>query len=265
MPGGTDSKSGRIGAITTGTREAGRLPVLFLHGVGSDKSVWMPQLAHFGGDRMAIAADYPGYGDSDFVEGATRADYARAMLGLLDRLEVDRVVVCGLSLGGIIALEMALFAPERIAGLVIANSFARHPEGEAIYDRSVAGARDMGMAALAKARAPMLLGKDPPEGLAEEVIEVMSAIPPEAYVLGAEAVWRADLTQHLHRIACPALVLCGSEDAVTPPQLSDELAAALPSARREDIAGAGHLSNAERAEAFNLSVDAFLSDLDEKP
>ncbi|WP_265587733.1 alpha/beta fold hydrolase [Sphingomicrobium arenosum] len=264
MFGGTETLSGRIGAITTGVRGGSRLPLLFLHGVGSDKSVWMPQLAHFGQERLAIAADYPGYGDSHFRPGATRKDYADAMIALLDRLEIGEAHVCGLSLGGIVAMEMAIHHPTRVAGLVIANSFGRHPDGEAIYDRSVGAARSIGMEALARTRAASLLGIEPPAGLEDELVETMAAIDPEAYVLGAEAVWRADLTRDLHRIHSPALVLCGTEDAITPPALSDALAAALPAARRVDIAEAGHLTNAERPLAFNRLVEQFISDLDGK-
>ncbi|MCJ7420927.1 alpha/beta fold hydrolase [Sphingomicrobium astaxanthinifaciens] len=254
--------SQRIGAITGGSLNGARLPVLFLHGVGSDKRVWAPQLAHFGPRRGAIAADYPGYGDSAFVADATRTDYAEAMVDLLDRLEIERAHVCGLSLGGIIALEMARHAPARVAGLVIADSFARHPDGTAIYDRSVEAASTIGMAALAAARVDHLLGSDPPPGLREEVIETMAAIDPAAYRLGARAVWCADLREAAPRIPHPALVLCGSEDAVTPPALSDALAALLPTARRADIAGAGHLANAERPGEFNALVEDFLAELD---
>ena len=81
-----------------------RMPVIFLHGVGSDKSVWARQLDHFAAERRAIAFDYPGYGDSDSApEGTTRDDYARAILAAMCSLDVARAHICGLSLGGVVA------------------------------------------------------------------------------------------------------------------------------------------------------------------
>ena len=82
-------------------------PIVFLHGVGSDKSVWRPQLDHFRGARTAIAMDYPGYGDSDPApDGTSRDNYAAAILSALTQLGVERSHLCGLSLGGVVAIAM---------------------------------------------------------------------------------------------------------------------------------------------------------------
>src|SRR3954468_10567578 len=96
---------GAIGYAESGTGD--RTPIVFLHGVGSDKSVWHPQLAHFGAERRAVAFDYPGYGDSDPApEGTTRDDYASAIISGMHELGIDRAHVCGLSLGGVVAIAM---------------------------------------------------------------------------------------------------------------------------------------------------------------
>src|SRR3954447_11237818 len=93
--------------VTIGFDESGvggATPIVFLHGVGSDKSVWRPQLQHFCDERRAIAFDYPGYGESDSApEGTTRDDYAAVMLAAMSELGVDRAHICGLSLGGVVA------------------------------------------------------------------------------------------------------------------------------------------------------------------
>ena len=72
---------GRIGYVEAGG--GGATPIVFLHGVGSDKSVWAPQLGHFGRSRRAIAFDYPGYGESEPVEGASRDDFAASILAAM--------------------------------------------------------------------------------------------------------------------------------------------------------------------------------------
>src|SRR6476469_2682942 len=126
-------------------------PIVFLHGVGSDKSVWRPQLEHFGRQRRALAFDYPGYGDSGPAPaGTTRDDYASAILSAMDALGINRAHVCGLSLGGIVAIAMYHLARERCASLILADTFAVHPDGRAIYERSLAGSLDL--PAMAEAR-----------------------------------------------------------------------------------------------------------------
>jgi 3-oxoadipate enol-lactonase len=256
----------RTSVGTIGVAEAGGGPataVLFLHGVGSDKGVWHPQLAHFGRSRRAIAIDYPGYGESEQRDGATRDDFARAALAVLDALEIERAHICGLSLGGVVAIAMHSLAPERCASLILADSFAVHPDGQAIHDRSVAASHAMTMRDLAEARAPSLLGAAASEAVKAEVIETMGTIDPAAYRQGAAAVWLADQQDRAASISVPTLVLVGDEDRITPPSLSRALVDLVGStARLETIAGAGHLANLEQPAAFNQAADRFIAGSD---
>jgi len=253
--------AGVIGVTETGGGPAS--PILFLHGVGSDKSVWHPQLAYFGAKRRAIAIDYPGYGESEPRDGATRDDFALAALATLDALGIERAHICGLSLGGVVAIAMHALAPGRCASLVLADSFAVHPEGQAIFDRSTAASRTMTMRQLAEARAPSLLGAAASEAVKSEVIETMGRIDPAAYRLGSQAVWLADQQDRAASIAVPTLVLVGDEDRITPPSLSRALADLVGSAARlETIAQAGHLANLEQPAAFNRAVDNFITFVD---
>ena len=249
---------GAIGFDGQGGGEA--TPIVFLHGVGSDKSVWRPQLAHFGGSRRAVAFDYPGYGESDPAPDATRDDYARSIISAMAALGIGRVHVCGLSLGGVIAIAIHAAAPELCASLILADTFAIHPNGEGIYARSIEASRTLGLRGLAEARVDFLIGGAATPELRAEIVETMAAIEPEAYRIGAEAVWLADQREQARRIRVPTLVLCGTEDRITPPALSEELAALVPGARLELIAASGHLANAEQPAAFNAAVDRFLSE-----
>jgi 3-oxoadipate enol-lactonase len=256
MPRAITNNGYSIGYVEAGAGEA--TPIVFLHGVGSDKSVWHPQLEHFGKSRRALAFDYPGYGDSDPAPaGTTRDDYASAILSAMDALGVAKAHVCGLSLGGVVAIAMHHAAPERCASLILADTFAVHPEGRAIYDRSVAGSRDL--PAMAEARVDVLIAQPADPGVRREVVETMSAIDPAAYRIGAEAVWLADQRDRAQEIAVPTLVLVGDQDLVTPPELSNELVDLIPDARMQVIAGAGHLGNLEKSEEFNRLVEEFIS------
>jgi 3-oxoadipate enol-lactonase len=235
-------------------------PIVFLHGVGSDKSVWRRQLDHFGASRRAIAFDYPGYGESALREGATRDDFAAAILAAMDALGIAQAHICGLSLGGVIAIAMHHAAPERCASLILADSFAVHPDGPAIRDRSLSASRDM--RALAEQRVPLLLGPDASDALKAEVIDTMAHIDPRAFAVGVEAVWLADQRDRVDVIAVPTLVIVGDQDKVTPPDLSEALAHAIPGARLEVIAGAGHIANIDRPAEFNRLVGDFISEVD---
>ena len=246
---------GSIGFAEAGSGAA--LPIVFLHGVGSDKSVWAPQLVHFGEHRRAIAFDYPGYGDSDPAPGGTsRDDYASAILQAMTALGIDRAHVCGLSLGGVVAIAIHAQAPRQCASLIIADSFAVHPNGPAIYERSVAASHDM--RALAEARVAMLLTPVANSALGAEVVETMARLDPAAYRSGAEAVWLADQRDRAVLIDVPSLVLCGGEDKVTPPELSRDLCELIDGAELIVIDGAGHLSNIERPDEFNRAVTSFV-------
>jgi 3-oxoadipate enol-lactonase len=254
-----DTARGRIGVIETGCSDG--TPILFLHGVGSDKSVWRPQLDHFGKTRRAVAFDYPGYGDSELVPDATRDDFAAAILAAMDALGIGKAHICGLSLGGVVAIAMHAAAPQRCASLVIADSFAAHPQGQAIYDRSIAASQDM--RGLAEARIGALMVSEDP-AVRREVIDTMAAIDPDAYRIGAPAVWLADQRERAAAIRAPTFVICGDEDAITPPALSEELVSLIPGAQLHILNGASHLANVDKPEEFNLAIDDFLSAVEAK-
>ena len=251
---------GTIGVDEVGT---GGVPLIFLHGVGSDKSAWAPQLAHFGAIRRTIAIDYPGYGESEPLcdgPGAPHDRFADAVTATLDVLGIEQAIVCGLSLGGVVAIALATRAPGRVAALVLADTFAFHPDGAAILERSLAASENM--AAMAEARVPALLACDPDPAMVADLVTVMARIDPAAFWIGSQAVWPADQRERVATIAVPTLILCGVDDAVTPPMLSDELAALIPHATLVMIDAAGHLPNLEQPAAFNSALDAFLDEVD---
>jgi 3-oxoadipate enol-lactonase len=247
-----------IGYELAGAGEA--TPIVFLHGVGSDKSVWRPQLDHFGRTRRAVAFDYPGYGDSDPApQGTSRDDYASAIISGMHELGIERAHVCGLSLGGVVAIAMHHADRARCASLILADTFAVHPNGPAVYERSLEGSRDL--PAMAEARVDVLLAQPVDPAVRREVVETMSRIDPAAYRIGAQAVWLADQRDLAGEIRVPTLVVCGNQDLVTPPELSNELAQLIPNARMQLIAGAGHLANLEKPHEFNAIIDRFIEGL----
>jgi len=257
------------GRAAIGVDEAGSgdaAPILFLHGVGSDKSVWAPQLAHFGATRRAVAFDYPGYGESDPASADTsRDDFAATILGAMDTLGIGQAHVCGLSLGGVIAIAMYAAAPKRCVSLILADSFAVHPEGAAIHERATKASRALTMKQLAEQRTPAILAPGASQEVRDEVCRTMARIDPDAFRIGTEAVWLADQRERTAKVDVPTLVVVGDQDKVTPPALSEELAAAIPGARLQIIAGAGHLTNIEMPDRFNAIVETFIEGVEAGP
>jgi 3-oxoadipate enol-lactonase len=180
----------------------------------------------------------------------------------MHELGIDRAHVCGLSLGGVVAIAMAHADQGRCASLILADTFAVHPDGQAIHERSAAGSENLRVAA--ESRVDILLAQPADPAVRSEVVETMAGIDPAAYRIGAEAVWLADQRERAHDIRVPTLVLCGSEDKITPPALSRELTHIIPGARLELIEGAGHIGNLERPEEFNTLVNAFVRGVDSR-
>lgn len=248
-----------IGYAERGSGEA----IVFLHGVGTDKELWADQLAYFSQRRRAVAIDYPGYGESDAPPHELRREQiAGYITGALNSLGIERAHVVGLSMGGVIALEMWRQRPERLLSLTLADTFAKHPEGEAILERSLRLAATVTMRELAESRITALLQPAATPAMKQIVIENMARINPRAYAWAARAVWSADYTADVKRIETPTLILVGEHDAVTPIALSQELQRSIPHARLQVIPAAGHLSNFDNPVAFNSAVTEFLDSQD---
>jgi 3-oxoadipate enol-lactonase len=253
----------RISVATSGVGEV----VMFLHGLGSTKENWSPQLIHFGQTHSAMAWDARGYGESDDYEGALvfARDFGGDLLAILDSLGVTRVHLVGLSMGGMIAQCFYFAHPHRVASLVLADTF---PSFRALGDDAVdvfllariepltQGATP---AELAPASAASLLAPGAPESARTLLLESLSTLRADSYVKTARALALQRAVGELEDIAVPTLVLTGELDRLTPVSLAQRMAQRIPGAQLLLIPGAGHISNLERPEQFNEAVSAFLS------
>jgi pimeloyl-ACP methyl ester carboxylesterase len=261
-----DTAPGRSPEQSQGAQ--GSPPVLFVHGHPFDRTMWRPQTAALGARYRMIAPDLRGYGETTVVPGTTLLDtFARDLAALLDGLAITRATLCGLSMGGQIVLEFQRLFPERVAGLVLADTFAQAetPEGrKERNDRADALLRD-GMAGYAHAVLGSMVApatvRDLPD-VSAHVLRMMLSAPPE----GAAAALRGraerpDYTATLARVAVPALVVVGGVDAFTPVADAAFLHQRIPGARLAVVEGAGHLPNLERPAAFNRILDDFLAEI----
>jgi len=243
-----------------GYREEGSgAAIVFLHGVGSDKSLWDGQLKHFSEKRRAVSLDYPGYGESELApHDIDRQEIAGYLCDALDALGIETAHFVGLSMGGVMLLEMWRQQPSRLRSMVLADTFAMHPEGEAIVERARHSLASMTMREFAELRVPTVLQPNAPDALKREVIENMSRIDKQSYKWAAEAVWTPDYRADLASITVPALVVVGEHDKLTPLKLSEELSANIPDAKLKVIPDAGHISNVDNDAVFNRTVEDFI-------
>jgi len=184
------------------------------------------------------------------------------VLGLLDALKIGRTHYCGLSMGGMIGQHLALKAPQRLDRMVLADTTSRMPsESRVLWPERIRIATEQGMAALAESTlarwftAPYRAAH--PEVMAR-IGDLIRNTPPAGYIGCAQAIAQIDITDRLHAVQAPTLVIVGAEDGGTPPAMSEVIAAAIPGARLEVIAEASHLSNIEQAEVFNKLLLDFL-------
>lgn len=242
-------------------RGGGGTPLLLVHGYPLDRSLWHAQLDGVRGRRV-IAPDLRGSGESDRSPDATTlAAHADDLAALLDAMQVERCVFCGLSMGGYIAFEFLRRHPQRVAALVLMDTRAGadSDEGKAGRNAAIVTARDQGAVAIADAMAAKLFAADVDPRIQAAVVAQMSrsAVPGIIAALGAMRD-RSDSSALLGSIDVPTLVVVGAEDRLTPPDAAREMADAIAGAELVVIDGAGHLPPVERPAETTAALQHFL-------
>ncbi len=237
-------------------------PVLLLsHALGATSDLWARQLARFSNAFYVIRYDTRGHGRS----GAPAGEYTierlgRDALAVLDAAGADRAHVCGLSLGGLTAMWLAVHAPQRISRLVLASTAARIGTPDRWTER-VREVQAGGMEAIADAAMPRWFTEDfrrrEPEIVAQHRAMIASCSP-VGYSGGCAALRDTDLREAIRHIDAPTLVVSGTADPVTPPGDGIELRERIPGARMVTF-DAAHLPNVERADQFSEGVTEFLT------
>ena len=243
-------------------------PVLFLHAFPLSLRMWDAQAAALPAGHQAVRFDARGFGGTPPGDGLlTMERIGDDAVAVLDHLGAPPAVVCGLSMGGYAAFAMVRRHPERIRALILADTRASAdtPEGRKTRAEQRERVRREGPAAIAEASLPKLVGetthRERPQIVARVREMILSAsaqgISDALAGLGA----RADSTPTLREIRVPTLVLCGSEDVITPPAEAEQMKAAIAGSELELIPRAGHLSNLEDPAAFNGALARFLARL----
>ena len=250
-------------------REAGSgRPVVLLHAFPLSSGMWLEQREILGAHCRVITPDQRGFGGSPLGDDAPSLTHcADDVLALLDRLELDRVVLGGLSMGGYVAMELLRRAPERVAALLLADTKASAdtPEAREVRLRTAETVEQEGTAQLAEQMLPALLGRTTLEqraGVAGRVRGLVAAAPPAAVAWASRAMAaRRDSFDVLRAVQVPALVVVGDQDTLSPVDTAQAMADALPQGRLAVMPEAGHLSAVEDPKAFGAVVTGFLEEL----
>jgi 3-oxoadipate enol-lactonase len=237
-------------------------PVLVLpSSLGTTRELWEPQIHAFERGFRVLRYEHRGHGRSPAPPGPySMSDLGADALDLLDELGIERAVWCGLSLGGMVGMWLAVHAPGRLSGLVLACTSARIASPDAYRERA-ALVRERGIEPVADAIVArwftVTTFEERPE-LPERFRAIVASQPVEGYAGSCEALAGWDFREELASIPVPTLVVAGSEDEATPAPETDLIAERIPGARHAVLDGAAHLANLERPDAF---LDAVLPHL----
>lgn len=243
--------------------DAGTGPaVILLHGYPFDRSMWRDQIrVVVAAGYRAIAPDLRGLGESAFAgETTTMGQMARDVLVLMSQLEVDRATVCGLSMGGYVALEFAQLFPSRLNALILAGTRAPADSEEEKQGRQqqvelmlTKGMKPVAEGSLMKLLALITL-EEKPEVVAGVRRMILQSNPHGAAAAQRGMAARRDYSSDLPRINVPALIIVGREDTIRPVSDAGFMHDRIPGSRLEIIDAAAHMTNMEQPEIFNRAL-----------
>jgi 3-oxoadipate enol-lactonase len=242
--------------------------ILFLHGIGGDRSTWYYQLSRFAKAGYCAAAwDTRGYGDSDDYDGAlTFNDIAHDLIRVMDAFAVDKSHIVGTSMGGRISLETYANFPDRFATLTLTGVHARFEAFSPEAQRDFVESRRKPLIQdgltpgdIAPRVIGRLAGPNASDDAKKRAIAAMSRLHKCSYIKTVESTTKFDREHVLDEIAVPTLVIGGEHDALTPPDLTRSIADSITDAEYHLIYGVGHLGNLENPVEFNRLLEQFLA------
>jgi len=234
----------------------GEKTLFFIHGSGGDHRIWIRQYTKLNDEFNIAAIDLPGHGLSDGRGEQDVSQYVELVKKFIDALALEKPVLIGHSLGAAISLVFTMKYGEMLAAIVPVGGGARMPVNEMIL-KGLKTDPDSVIALAAK----FSVTKENRERLSRTVIEGLSRANPDILYGDLLACDRLDIGNEVARIAKPTLVMCGADDKMTPPALSQFLRDNIPGAQLSLIENAGHMAMLENAEAFNGALKSFVKSL----
>lgn len=242
-------------------------PVLFLHAFPLNRSMWEGEMTALLQEQAyrLVSLDWRGFGESDIPNDISPMSlFADDVAALMDQLGIEKAILCGLSMGGYAAFAFLRQYPQRIAGLILADTRpgADTPEAQANRENVARLVETQGTGAIADLQMPRLISDATRQHHPEVEIRIrqmIDAATPRGIAAASRGMaQRQDSTGLLAGITSPTLVIVGEQDALIPPAVAQEYAALIPGARLAVIPQAGHLSNLEQPDLFLAAISNFL-------
>ncbi len=266
----SDIKSIRLEDVSINYDDIGKgeVPIIFIHGFPFDKTSWDPQIKFFKEDHRIITYDIRGFGKS--TAGKKKFEialFADDLIMLMDSLNIQKAIVCGLSMGGYIVLNAVTRFPERFSAIILSDTqcIADSVEGKQKRYDTIEKIKSEGIYEFANGFISAVFcekSKAIKKELVESVRTVILSTSKETIIQTLTALAeRSETCSMLGNISVPALVICGKEDKVTPVIQSQSLANNINGSRLKTVEDAGHLSNLENSDEFNSAIFDFISKL----
>jgi 3-oxoadipate enol-lactonase len=237
------------------------IPLVFINALGTDLSIWDEVVQYFMNSSPVVRYDKRGHGLSDSPPAPYSIhDFSIDLLRLLEHLELSKVILVGISVGGMIALDFAASWPELVHSMVLCDTAPVIGTAD-LWDDRIDKLRENGMQSMAEAIlarwfAPTFKERSP--AAYQGYYNMLTRMPVEGYTGTCEAIRDADLTEATTTIGVRTLILCGTEDVSTPPDLVRGLVDLMANAKFQEIPGAGHSSCIEQPDAVAKQIERFL-------
>lgn len=249
--------------LDLGTETGQGDPVFLLHGLGSCAEDWRPQIDALGSSYRLIVPDLRGHGASPAPNGDWQiGDFANDLFNLMDQLDVPRARIVGFSLGGMVGLEMANRAPDRVASLCLINSqpFQGSKPAALLFAywlrRTVIAT--FGLKAMGKIIGKKLFPDPSQQALVERFATQMAGMDKRAYLAALDAIFHWDIDLHFQALAMPVFIMAADQD-YTPVASKRAFAAQFQQCEIEIIANSRHATPLDQAQRVNTLLQSFLA------
>jgi 3-oxoadipate enol-lactonase len=243
---------------------AGKPVIVFANSLGCDFRIWRDVIVRLAGDFAIVTYDKRGHGLSDTGETPyAMDDHVSDLEALLDHLQIGKAIICGLSVGGMIAQGLYARRPDLVQALILCDTAPKIGDTDS-WNARIKAVEKGGIAAIANTIlerwfTPEFRSAENPDFAGYR--NMLTRTPVEGYAGTGVAIRDTDYTREAKLIGVPTLCVVGDQDGSTPPDLVLDMAKLIPAANYEVIAGAGHLPCVEQPEMLVNVMRAFISSL----
>ncbi len=244
-----------------GRKSGSEIELVFLHGFPFSSTMWNDQVEYFSSSYRVLTPDFRSHGKNTGNFPWTLAHLAEDLKDELDKIDAKNIVLCGLSMGGYVALEFLALYPNTVKGLILCDTAAKSDDNQD-KDKRFKAMQEIcrvGVEKFARDFSDKCIFEN--HALKSKVAGMILVNKPYDLLCGLMALaGRKDQNSTLDRISCPTLILCGEQDLITPLADSENLFKNIKKSSIVKIPKAGHLSNLENPQYFNQAIENFLEE-----